>query len=245
MVGKLAGPRFPKGQLTPDEAKRRQAYYTAYYQVSQSKPQYKSFVAMRGYDIDPKFRDELIRKVFPPSFAAEYPKLVAQAKSQNQAFHNEAEEIRAKQAAKEQAEAQKASNKLQADFEAAKIQAAQTPEQRALNRCITAGRAPATCMGGMLSKPFDEIVATVLPSVGKTLPPEMHIEGAFQGNGGWRIEFDDRFAMVTCAGLHPEQENYKLELKNDRAVLTVGNSPKPFSLTVRPDGLLEGPGMLL
>jgi len=118
----------------------------------------------------------------------------------------------------------------------------QTAEQKALNRCITAGRVPATCMGNTLSKPFDAIVASVLPSVGKTLPPGMQVTGAFEGKGSWRIEFDDRFAMVTCSGLHPAQVNYTLELKNNHAVLTVENSPKPFQLTVRPDGLLEGPG---
>jgi hypothetical protein len=118
----------------------------------------------------------------------------------------------------------------------------QTAEQKALNRCITAGRVPATCMGNTLSKPFDAIVASVLPSVGKTLPPGMQVTGAFEGKGSWRIEFDDRSAMVTCSGLHPAQVNYTLELKNNRAVLTVENSPKPFQLTVRPDGLLEGPG---
>ena len=118
----------------------------------------------------------------------------------------------------------------------------QTAEQKALNRCITAGRVPATCMGNTLSKPFDAIVASVLPSVGKTLPPGMQVTGAFEGKGGWRIEFDDRFAMVTCAGLHPEQQNYKLELKNNRAVLTITNSPNSFQLAVRPDGLLEGAG---
>jgi hypothetical protein len=121
----------------------------------------------------------------------------------------------------------------------------QTPEQKALNRCITAGRVPATCMGNTLSKPFDAIVASVLPSVGKTLPPGMQVSGAFEGKGGWRIEFDDRFAMVTCSGLHPAQQNYTLELKNNRAVLTITNSPKPFQLIVRPDGMLEGPGSVV
>jgi hypothetical protein len=137
MIEDLAGPRYYKPGLTPEETKLRQAYYTAYYQISQTKQQYKSFVAMRGYDIDPKFRNELIQKVFPPTFAAEYPKLVAQAKGQNQALHNQAEQIRAQQAAKDQAEGQKAYRKLQEEYEAGRLQmtpALQSPEQRALNR---------------------------------------------------------------------------------------------------------------
>ena len=52
MIEKLAGPRFPKNQLTPEENKLRQAYYTAYWQIAKSKPQYGSFTAMRGLDMD-------------------------------------------------------------------------------------------------------------------------------------------------------------------------------------------------
>ncbi|MBV9183089.1 MAG: hypothetical protein JO356_17440, partial [Acidobacteria bacterium] len=136
MIEEMAGPRYyTKPGLTPEEAKLRQAYYAAYYQISQSKQQYKSFTAMRGYDVDPKFRAELIQKVFPPTFAPEYAKITGRAKGQNQAFHNQAEEARAQQAAKEQVEAHKAYNKLQQDYESGKLQqmpALQTPEQRAL-----------------------------------------------------------------------------------------------------------------
>ena len=41
MVEDMAGTRFyQKGGLTPDETRMRQAYYTAYWQISQSKPEY-------------------------------------------------------------------------------------------------------------------------------------------------------------------------------------------------------------
>lgn len=53
MIEELAGPRYNKPGLTPDEAKLRQAYYTAYYQISQSKPQYKSFVARQHSPVSP------------------------------------------------------------------------------------------------------------------------------------------------------------------------------------------------
>lgn len=48
MIEEIAGPRYYKPGLTPEEAKLRQAYYTAYSQISNSKPQYKSFIALRG-----------------------------------------------------------------------------------------------------------------------------------------------------------------------------------------------------
>jgi hypothetical protein len=118
----------------------------------------------------------------------------------------------------------------------------QTAEQRALNRCITSGRLPATCMGNTLMKPFGDIVASVLPEVGKELPSGSHFSGNFEGNGSWRIEFDDRFSMTTCGGLDPAQEKYSLVLKNNSAVITIPSKPKDIFLTMRPDGTLVGPG---
>src|ERR1700747_2460268 len=95
MIEKLACPRFPKNQLTPEENKLRQAYYTAYWQIAKSKPQYGSYNAMRGLDIDIKFRDEVIQTCFPPSFAAEYSKLTGQAVAENKAFHDQGSAARA------------------------------------------------------------------------------------------------------------------------------------------------------
>jgi len=118
----------------------------------------------------------------------------------------------------------------------------QTPEQRALNRCITSGRLPATCMGNTLMKPFEQIVGSVLPDVGGALPPGPHMNGNFEGNGSWRIEFDDRFTMTTCGGLDPAQQKYALELKNSSATITIPSKPKDIVLTMRPDGALVGPG---
>ena len=70
MIGDAAGPRFYNRAvgLTPEETRIRQAYYTAYYQISQSRPEYKGIHALRGYDISPRFRDELFRRYFSPAF---------------------------------------------------------------------------------------------------------------------------------------------------------------------------------
>ena len=117
-----------------------------------------------------------------------------------------------------------------------------TPEQRALNRCITSGRLPATCTGNTLMKSFEGMIGQMLPSIAGPIPPGPYIGGNFIGKGEWRIEFDDRFAMMSCGGLAPSQYNYTLALKNSRAVITIDNSPKPLMLDVRPDGLLANSG---
>ena len=50
MIEDAAGPRFFSRTtgLTPDETRLRQQYYTAYYQLSQSKPELKGLNALRG-----------------------------------------------------------------------------------------------------------------------------------------------------------------------------------------------------
>jgi hypothetical protein len=247
MIEDISGPRqFQRNGLTPDENKYRQSYYTAYYQITQLKPQYKSYVAMRGYDVDPKFRNELIQKLFPPAFTAEYPKLMAQAKGQNQALHTQAEQIRAQEAAKQQAEAQKAYNKLQADYDSGKIRGPQTPEQKALNRCVTAGRPPASCAGNSLLGGFTQLLSQVLPSVaGKQRPPGPTMAGVFQGAGNWRIDFITDGVLVNCSDLSPNQQGYTVKFENGKTLIVIDTTPKPLILTLTANGNLVGPGPIV
>jgi hypothetical protein len=116
----------------------------------------------------------------------------------------------------------------------------QTPEQGALNRCITSGRVPATCMGNTLMNPFESIVGQVLPCVGEPLPPGPYLSGNFESRDQWRIEFDDRFSMATCGGLDPVQKKYSPVLGNSTARVTIPSNPKAIILSMKPDGTLVG-----
>ncbi len=120
----------------------------------------------------------------------------------------------------------------------------QTPEQRKLNRCITAGRLPASCTGNSLLGAFSDMVAQVLPSVAKEPPPGMNMAGVFEGAGNWRLDFIDGGVLVNCAFLSPNQENYKVEVKNGRTAIVVDTRPKPLVLTLTAEGNIVGPGPL-
>jgi tetratricopeptide (TPR) repeat protein len=87
IIEDAAGPRFfsRTNGLTPDELRIRQDYYTAYYQISQSRPEYKALSAMRGYDISPQFRDELFHRYFSAAFLAEYQNANGAANARTQA----------------------------------------------------------------------------------------------------------------------------------------------------------------
>ncbi len=121
----------------------------------------------------------------------------------------------------------------------------QTAEQKKLNRCITAGRLPASCTGNSLLGAFSDMVAQVLPSVAKEPPPGVNMAGVFQGAGNWRLDFIDGGVLVNCAFLSPNQENYNVEIKNGRTVIIVDTRPKPLVLTLTAEGNIVGPGPLV
>jgi hypothetical protein len=151
-----------------------------------------------------------------------------------------------KKVADKQAEAEKKANDENDAIEA-RAQAAitgkkpQDADQKALNRCVTAGRLPATCMGNTLSKPFDAVIGTFVPNLTAPLPPGPNMGGNFEGPGGWRIEFDERSAMSGCGGLMLDQTWYTLAFKDGAAIVTIpGSRKKNIVLTMRPDGTLVG-----
>jgi hypothetical protein len=116
-------------------------------------------------------------------------------------------------------------------------------EERALRRCVSSGRLPATCTGNTLLGAFGQMVAQVLPSVAKEPAPGPDIAGVFEGPGKWRLDFIDGGVLVNCSMLSPDQHAYTVDFKNNRAILTVDTTPKPLVLTLGPDGkTMTAPG---
>jgi hypothetical protein len=116
-------------------------------------------------------------------------------------------------------------------------------EERAMRRCVSSGRLPATCTGNSLLGAFGQMVAQVLPSVAKEPDPGPDIAGAFEGAGKWRVDFIDGGVLVNCGVLAPDQHNYTIEFKNNRATIVIDTTPKPLVLALGPDGTsLTGPG---
>ena len=253
MIEKLAGPRFPKNQLTPEENKLRQTYYTAYWQIAKSKPQYGSLNAMRGLDIDIKFRDEVIQTCFPGSFAAEYSKLTGQSVAENKAFHDqgaaaraEREQARADQAAKDTPTQKITVADIQAELASG---GSKDPQELAMRRCIAAGRLPSSCTGNALLGSVSNMISSALSGVTGTskntanVPPDAgpNMSGVFQGAANWRLDFIDGGVLVNCSFLSPNEETYSLAFRSAGAVLTINSKPTPLVLNLHPDGTITGP----
>ena len=116
-------------------------------------------------------------------------------------------------------------------------------EERAMRRCVSSGRLPATCTGNSLLGAFSQMVGQVLPSAAKVPAPGPEIAGVFEGAGSWRLDFIDGGVLVNCAFLAPDQHSYTFDFKNNRAAIVIDTTPKPLVLTLGADGkTMSGPG---
>jgi len=118
-----------------------------------------------------------------------------------------------------------------------------SPEQRAMRRCVSAGRLPASCTGNGLMGMFTNMLTSVLGS-GQPSGPDAgpNMAGVFQGPGNWRLDFIDGGVLVNCSFLSPNQETYSLKFEPNRTALIINTTPKPLNLTLRADGTITGPG---
>lgn len=118
-------------------------------------------------------------------------------------------------------------------------------EQRRVARCVTAGRVMAVCTGNALMRGLDEMTGHLMSQMQPDLKPGPELAGAFAGAGGWRIEFGERAASLTCAGLAADAYGYEIEMRGDRAYVTFNTRPKATTLALRGDGALVGTGAVV
>jgi len=115
-------------------------------------------------------------------------------------------------------------------------------EDRAIRRCVTSGRLPASCTGNALLGAFSQMLTSVLPSADKQQAPGPTMAGVFEGAGHWRLDFIDGGVLVNCADLSPNQEAYTLDLKGAHPTVIIATTPRPLVLTLHPDSTITGPG---
>ncbi len=114
-------------------------------------------------------------------------------------------------------------------------------EERAIRRCVSSGRLPATCTGNSLLGAFGQMLSSVLPSAAKEPAPGPDMAGAYAGAGNWRLDFIDGGVLVNCSFLSPNEEMYTIDFKTGRPTITIDTRPKPLVLTLRADGTIAGP----
>ncbi len=124
----------------------------------------------------------------------------------------------------------------------AQIAPPKNAEERAIRRCVSSGRLPATCTGNSLLGAFGQMISQVLPSAAKEAAAGPTMAGVFEGAGKWRLDFIDGGVLVNCSFLSPNEETYSIDLKSSHPAVIVNTKPKPLVLTLRADGTMVGPG---
>jgi hypothetical protein len=148
----------------------------------------------------------------------------------------------AKSEAQMKAPAQPAGQSYSGD--ASQIAPPKNAEERAMRRCVSSGRLPASCTGNQLLGAFTQMLGSVLPGADKQAGPASgaNMAGVFQGAGNWRLDFIDNGVLVNCAFLSPNQETYSIKFENNRTALIINTRPRPLVLTFHADGTITGPG---
>jgi hypothetical protein len=124
---------------------------------------------------------------------------------------------------------------------AAQVTPPKNAEERAMRRCVSSGRLPATCTGNSLLGAFGQMIGQFLPEVAKEPAPGPDMAGAYEGAGNWRLDFIDGGVLVNCSFLSPNEEMYTIDFKTGRPTITIDTRPKPLVLTLRADGNIVGP----
>jgi hypothetical protein len=183
-----------------------------------------------------------LKKLFPTCTQPTAKELAAQA-----AFKKKQQEIYDANVAKANPQMNNQANASRPPTQGAGVQQQVTPpknaDERAMRRCVSSGRLPATCMGNSLLGGFGQMLAQVLPGADKAPTPGPVMAGVFQGAGSWRLDFIDGGVLVNCAFLSPNQQSYTLDFKSGHTAIVIDTTPKPLVLTLSANGTaITGPG---
>jgi hypothetical protein len=217
----LAGSRWLRGQLTPDEARILGNYRLAYENLA--KPlNYPD----DGYFANPDFVATLFN-TFP------MPTVQQQWLAQNA-------QLAARVKASQHSNSTQASDPSQTI--ARPLPPTNDPSQLAIRRCFELGGTGLQCVGagmGVGMRQFIGIDMSALTSSGKA---GLVILGTFTAQSGLGFAFDDRGVDIGPCGLMVNgSHNYSVNASGGGYVIKIANQPQPLLVTVGPDGKVSGP----
>ena len=118
-------------------------------------------------------------------------------------------------------------------------------EQAGIRRCVESGRSETECMVEGLGNSFKGMLGEVMPGLSGVLSgPKVsgiRMSGEYPGPGKFHLSFQPNEVTVSCADIVPESVPYTVQVQNGTAVISIGTTPRPLLLTVRPDDRLAGP----
>jgi hypothetical protein len=207
-------------RATPDEARIRLAYQTAYADLWHKVTNKEGHV----YDLDRNLRNEILGKFFSEGFRSLYFKSSARAAAEYKAFQDR----------------MYANPANTASTRSAPQPAALTPASGGtaeMRRCIASGRTLRNCFTEGLGSGFGELVGV---NVTQPVPTGFRMTGDYAGPGGFRLIFESEQATMVCRGV-PTSQPYAVRVTDTQATITIQHDATSLVFSLRPDGTLGGP----
>jgi hypothetical protein len=237
-IQRIKSARSYSGPYTPDEQKLLSAYSLAAYQISQdyakthTPDEAKAFERLHGqYEMNSDFYQDWSKRLIGPQSAAAYRSMELDG-AKRQQEHN-AEITRQNQQA-----AAAPSNS------GSPIGMSNDPTAVATRRCLELGGSTMACMGKGIGTGLMSLIG--LGSVEDITGPGavgVVLSGLYKSSSGASVNFTDSAADATdCGKALPVGYPYTIEKQPGSLRVRVASKPTPYTLTMRPDGGLTGPG---
>jgi hypothetical protein len=230
-----------RGQYTPDELRLVTAYDLAAYNIvqdykkSHTPAEFDVFDRIQfNYTIDPDFRKDWTKRLIGPQGQAAYKGAQSDLATNQQRHYNQ-EMQTYNDAQKQQQAAAKNPAGLSND-----------PTAVATRRCLELGGSNVACMGkGMMSGFMDLIGFGSDTLTDTSRSAGVVLFGEYKSSSGASVAFNDSAASATnCGNVLPVGYHYNIEKQPGSVRVLVHNDPKPYTLTMRPDGGFTGPGLV-
>jgi hypothetical protein len=237
--------RTVRGPYTPDEQKLLAAYALAAYQIPQdfakthTPDEVKAFNTLEGkYEFDTAFYQDWTKRLIGPQATAAYHQMegeMAQRQQQHIAQINQQNQEAAAAAA------------APAGGSGGRIDVSKDPTSIATRRCLELGGSNIACLGKGLGAGGLALLGLGDGEMEKLTGPGQSgvvLTGFYKASaGGAGVTFTEGSASsVDCGNAIPVGYSVTLEKQPGALRIHVASAPTPYTLSMRPDGGLNGPG---
>jgi hypothetical protein len=230
-----------RGPFTPDETRLMTAYTAAAYQMTQdynkthTSAEAQAFDRLQfNYSIDGAFRKDWTARLIGPQGQNAYKSAQADLAATQQRHYNQ--EMQTYNDAQKQQQAT-ATNPAGLSND---------PTAVATRRCLELGGSNIACMGKSFINGLIGMVGVNMDAVmDSTRSAGVVLSGLYKSSSGASMAFGEATASTTnCGDLTPVGYPYNIEKQGSSISVLLHNEPKPFTLTMRPDGGFTGPGLI-
>ena len=222
----LAGPRWLRGQFTPDEARIHGNYDLAYNNLA--KP---LNFPDDGYFAMPSFVASLFNTFPMPTVQSQWLAQNAQLAARVKASHQPM-----------QGQPSAGSDTSGTSQDVRPLPATDDPGQLAIRRCAELGGTMLGCIGTGMGTDMSGMMGVNLSTLGHSYKAGLVIFGTYTAASGLSFGFSDSNVNIGgCGRMVQGAHNYAVTAAGGKYTLNIANTPQPLVVTLGADGKIAGP----